>query len=495
MGEKLDFTDRSYLRQIYDDQSKKIVYKKSAQVGLTERMITEAMWLPDQYAYNSLYFFPTAGTVSDLVQERIDDPINNSDYLKQVINKQQEESGEQSVNKVRMKKLSKAYIYFRGSQNPTQITSVPADAVFVDELDRMVRKNVPYFTKRLGNSDLKWERWASTPTIADYGIDKRFQDTDQHHYQVKCPNCETWQHIDFFENVEFKLKDETTCEWAKIICQDCEKELEKPYKLKGEWVAKKPDNDTRGYYISKLYTPNVDVEEMAINSQKTSQWEIEQFYNQDLGLAYEPEGGQITNEMLQSCVRGFEWGYHDGSLPHFMGIDVGKVLNVIIEDGDGRIVEAQEVDGFNDLDRLMSDYNVDVAVIDAMPETRKSQEFVSRFKNRSYMCWYNYNPTGDKWYDKSDTERKIRTHRTMSLDEVMGRFNKQKVKIPENYQARHKFGEQMKGLKRVVRETDSGAQKVQYVQTGDDHYFHACNYANLARETYANVAEPEVFVV
>jgi hypothetical protein len=83
-GQKLNFIERKYLVQIYQDQSQEIVLKKSAQSGGTERMVTEAVWLADQRPKNSLYLFPTSATMADLVQERVDTPLNASPYLRDI---------------------------------------------------------------------------------------------------------------------------------------------------------------------------------------------------------------------------------------------------------------------------------------------------------------------------------------------------------------------------------------------------------------------------
>ena len=220
-GDPLDFDEHTYLVQIYEDQSQDITYMKSAQTGATERMLTEAMWLPDQFKENSMYIFPTSGTVSDLVQERIDEPLNNNEYLRRVSGRSKRIMGKQA-DKIGLKRMSKGFVYFRGSNKPTQITSVPADAVFVDEVDRMVVENIPYFPKRLEHSNRKWQRWASTPTIPNFGIHKRFITTDQHHRYLKCTHCGEWQKLDFFENVKYEMKNDHECLWAKLICKKCD---------------------------------------------------------------------------------------------------------------------------------------------------------------------------------------------------------------------------------------------------------------------------------
>ena len=163
-GEPLEFLKHKFAIQGYKDQSPEIVWKKSAQATITERMITEALWLPDQYRENSLYLFPTSGTMSDLVQERIDDPINQNHYLSRVSGRAKKIMGKQA-DKMGLKRMSKGFCYFRGANSPTQITSVSADIVFVDELDRMMQENIPYFKKRTAHSNRSWIRWASTPTI------------------------------------------------------------------------------------------------------------------------------------------------------------------------------------------------------------------------------------------------------------------------------------------------------------------------------------------
>ena len=108
-GLKLDFEKHKYLDQIYHDQSQILVFKKSAQSGGTERCLTEALWLPDQFRENSIYFFPTTSTISDLVQERVDEPINNNRYLMEVSGRAKKLLGKQA-DKVGLKRMSKGFV-------------------------------------------------------------------------------------------------------------------------------------------------------------------------------------------------------------------------------------------------------------------------------------------------------------------------------------------------------------------------------------------------
>lgn len=487
-GEPLDFEKHKYLVQIYKDQSPFLAMMKSAQTGATERMITEALWLPDQYNENSIYFFPTSGTISDLVQERIDEPINGSKYLAQVSGRAKKILGKHA-DKIGLKKMSRGFIYFRGSNKPTQITSIAGDVIFADEVDRMLVTSIPFFTKRFGHSNRKWERWASTPTFPNFGIHKIFLQTDQHHFFVKCTHCNEWQELDFLKNVEYKMKNSTECESAKMICVKCKQEIV-PWLCESEWRAVNPSSNKRGYFLSKLYSPMINLKEMVESSQKTAEWEVQQFHNQDLGLPYEPKGARITDEILNACKRDYKCGHIEGN--NYLGVDVGTRLHIIIQN-DERVIAILSVKNFEDLYKLMDEYDVKMAVIDAMPETRKAQEFANKFDGRVFMCYYSgLKEVKDNEWFKVDGQ-KVNTDRTLSLDMWTARVKKQKVYLPKNLDDYTEFKEHMKALTRATTQDAKNNPKSEYVQLGPDHYYHAGNYSNLAKEIYDREDMPEVF--
>ena len=490
-GESLDFEEHKYLLAVYKDQSQEIDIMKCAQSGATERLITEAIWMPDQFKENSIYLFPTSSTMSDLVQERIDEPINNNEYLAKVSGRAKKIMGKQA-DKVGLKRMSKGFIYFRGSNKPTQITSIAGDAIFVDELDRMLLESIPYFDKRLEHSKRKWQRWVSTPTLPNFGIHKRFILTDQLHWLVRCDSCDAEQEVDFYNNVEYKMKSDDECEWAKIICSSCKAEIV-PYKLNGRWVAQNPDSNRRGYFFSKMYSPYMDIKRMVESSKRGSEFEIQQFNNQELGIPYEPKGGKLSDDVLDAAVRDYK--YQDVSGNNYMGIDVGLNLHYIIQN-DENIVEIGSVKNFEELDKKMINYNVKKAVIDALPETRKAQEFADRFRGRVMLCYY----TGlkevkkDEWFlVDSDNLQKLNTDRTMSLDMWTGRIRGQKVGLPKHWRDIPEFNEHMKNLTRMLVEKKDGSEEAQYVKTGTEHLYHAGNYSNLARAVFNKIVEPEIW--
>ncbi len=477
----LDFKKHKYLLQIYQDQSPDIVYKKASQVGLTERMLTEALWLPDQYKENSLYLFPTSGTLADLVQERIDDPINNNRYLTVVSGRAKKLLGKWA-DKVGMKRMSRGFCYFRGSNKPTQITSVSADAVFVDELDRMIVENIPYFDKRTEHSNRRWMRWASTPTIPGFGIDAKYIESDQHEYYLKCPHCGEWQKLTFWDNIDQERE--------KLICKKCREEII-PWECEAEWRAENPDSKVRGYFISQLYSPRLNISKLIKESKKTAEWEVQQFYNQNLGIAYEPKGAKLTEADFDAAKRDYLIPLR--GTEGFMGVDVGKVLHCIIRDRK-RVLLIKDLKDFEELDTYMRDYNVKVSVVDALPETREAQKFANRFKGRVYLCYYSglKEVKEGEWFKKEP--QKVNTDRTLSLDMSTDEIKKQELEFPKNLNDYTEFKEHCKNLVRVIKKVE-GNVKAEYFQTGPDHYRHALNYARIAKGIFEKTPIVDVFTV
>ena len=478
-GKPLSFDDRPYLVGIYQDQYPNIVYTKSAQIGVSERLISEAVWLAEQRGLNSMFVTPAQSQLQDFVQARLNPVLEMSEYLRTRI-----EDDDIKTRKLGLKKIGRGHIYFRGSQNQKQIISVDADMVMLDERDRFVEDNVPFIDKRLLASVLKWRREASTPTLPNWGIHKAYLESDQRVWQVQCKKCKLWQEIDFFKSVDMKDK---ICR-----CVECKKPIDR-LSSTGRWFIQNPSSLIHGYKISGLYNPMATIPDLVKKYRKaqvTGFSALQQFFNQDLGLPYEVEGQRITVQELDACQKDYLFPFKDVN-DVFAGVDVGPELSHVTvlkrkENNQFQLIWAGNVGNFfgpqDSIEQVMRVYNVKVCVIDKKPETSKVQELITMFPGKVYAAIYSTSDFSVQEYTIwDDIKFEVRLDRTISLDYLIADIQNKKLELPRNINTVSDFYDQLRASTRITEKNNRGQNISRWIEKGADHYFHSLNYARVAQ--------------
>lgn len=481
-GDPLRFDNRKYLQQVYTDQHPSIVYMKSSQMGLSERVISEAVWVAEQLGLNVLYTFPSMAQLQDFVQARLDPVIMASEYLWS----RTETGDSKQVLKVGLKRFGKGHVYLRGSQNEKQIISVDADMVILDERDRFDSDNVPYIDKRLLASRLKWRREVSTPTLPNMGIHGAYLESDQRVWQLQCDKCKTWQELDFFTNVDFEKKE--------VVCKKCKTTIDR---LKsGRWHITKPENtEVHGYKINGLYNPMRTIPELIAEYEK-AKFEgfssLQQFYNQVLGYPYEISGQSLTNSEIDACIKNYHLPYEESFKETYVGCDVGvDYLHVVVllklgEDR-MRLIWANTVKKFfgpyDSLEAVIEKFKARYVVIDKKPETSQVRKMVEMFPGRIYAATYpNMKFDVKVYYVYDDIKYEVRIDRTVALDYLVSDIQNQRIELPSNIGMVDGFYDQLMAQVRVTeRNKRTGVDSARWVEKGADHFLHTLNYARIAQ--------------
>lgn len=447
-------------------------------MGLSERMISESVWIADQLGLNVLYVFPAQKQLQEFVQARLNPVLAMSDYLKSRIESDIPDA--KRVETLSLKRVGKGYVYFRGSQNVKQIVSVDADCVILDERDRFEERNVPYIDKRMLASKLKWRREVSTPTLPGMGIHKAYLKSDRRIWQIKCRRCGEWQELDFFKNINFKRK--------KAICAKCKRKI---YRLdSGRWVITNPDSKVHGYKINGMYNPTVTISELVDKYREakiSGFFALQQFFNQDIGSPYEVKGQSIQISELDSCKKDYMFPVQAEHC--YAGIDIGVETHhgvVLQRKQEGKnemmkLVWAGTVSKFfgpqDSIEAILDRYKVTVAVIDKKPETAKVKEMMDRFPGKVYAIDY---PTMKfsvkKYFLWDDIKRELRLDRTISLDYLIGDIQNQRLELPKNIELVKEFYKQLRASTRITEKN----KQAKWIEKGADHYLHALNFARMA---------------
>jgi hypothetical protein len=478
-----------WLRDLYWLDVAEAYVMKASQVFISEWLVSLALWAADtRYAGrgNVLLVWPTQTQLDDFVQARVDTAITAAPGLLARVAVPRG-PGKASVERVRLKQVGAGHIYFRGSDQRRQLLSIDADVLLLDELDEYKAGTLAIARQRLGSSVAPLIRGVSTPKFPSSGIGALWQTTTQRRYLLPCPGCGARQALRFPENLRPD---------GSLVCAHCARGMN--VYAAGEWVAEQPGAAVEGFHINRLYSPRANLRELAatgyaiLEGQVADQSVVQEFHNQGLGQPHAPAGGSVTDDILLACVADYTLPAPATTRPVVMGVDVGHVLHCWIKapapddapDTATRALWLGTVPSFEELDRLMTRYQVGVCVIDAEPEGHEAAKFASRFPGRVFRCFY---PNMSQWRHAEPVvwqpeEGVVLAHRTRALDTTFDRFYQRLEQLPQDAVHIPGLFAHLKAPIRILT-TDAAGRPVAKYEEGSaaDHYAHAAAYAELAR--------------
>lgn len=425
---------------------------------------------------------------------------------------------------------------FLSSGTPTDFVEFTADALFIDELDRCDPGNVALARDRILASPTPQLFRLGNPEIPGQGIDRAWSKSDRRRWYYRCPACGERQPLDWFVNFVRRLDDGG---WAardqerapgplrtraaregrpdgetalspvrddiRPVCRRCDRPFERAASWEA-WIAENPGQAVRrGYHMSRLDVLHQSIGELAgqwVEAQGSTD-DVSRFYGSILGVAYQPTGSQVTVEELRACTTGPD-NDHLGGASYaddvvVMGVDVGSVLNVVVdrlvarpdpESGTTRISrQAAHVGGylnFSDLDDLVRRFNIQCVVIDEAPERRKTAELRDRLIEAGvevWLCRYYPTPrTGRQRFGLTvDYQtRVVSVDRTQLLDAAHDDIREKSRVFPSDMFSTLGWSDQMQAPKRVLNVERA---RIVWDEAGKpDHYRHADAYALCASE-------------
>lgn len=504
-GRLFNLVTHPYLTGLMQCQAQTVVVYKSSQMGASEYAISYALHAADQRQATVLYLFPTDTHVSDFSSARFGPAIEASPYLDSIIVSGAGALGvdgqkHRGSDRVTLKRVRDRFLYLRGAQVTAagmapQLKSIDADVVIYDEVDEMDPRAPTIAKKRLGHSAIAEERFISTPTYPGFGIHAEWLLSDQREWFIRCEACGHRQMLTIdhlvteWDDLGRPRAWHTDDNGTHLACEKCMERLNRL--APGEWVATAPGRDVAGFHLTKLFSSMTDLDGIIKALDTTDETKRREAYNQDLGLPYQPKGGQLTLDLLDACRRDYAHKpvAHE---PTVMGVDVGKVLHVVIrgpqqaESGERPQRWAGEVESFEALGPLMQRFGVVNVVIDAMPETKKARDFqASQPQGRVWLAYYVNQRTGTKRSEPAQWDADngvVNLDRTRTLDTTFGRFLGERPEntLPGYARDVRDYYAHLTAPVRVLQDGTNGEKVTSYVESGPDHLAHAENYCTVA---------------
>ena len=480
-GRPLDFRSHPYQVAWLQEDAPVQCRRKGAQVGGTSIDLLKTLHglIYGRYPQGAIYLMPTRDDVSDFSKGRLNPLISDNPQISRHV---------QDTDAANIKRIAGAMLYFRGTKSRSQLKSVPADKILYDEIDEMAPDMVDLAEERLSHSSVKERTYNSTPTLPDYGIDRRWQISDQRLWRIKCRSC--GRLVCMEEEIEERgIKDQRILirvgsgNERKVIraCPHCQREINP---LAGKWVARCPDNTLTmvGWWISQLNSLYVDPARILqlIEDPRTN---ITELHNSKFGMPYVEAANRLSIQDVLDCCANHGISTSDRG-PCTMGVDQGKNLHVVIGRRDGadktRIVHIGEHKGWSEMDGLIKSFHVSRCVVDALPETRNARDLARRFPGKVFLNYYNEHQKGQyKWDEQNFT---VQCNRTESLDASHIEIRDRLIVLPRQTDIVDLYAKHCHNTaKKLIEDEESGSRRYVYLTLGPDHLRHATNYECIAR--------------
>ena len=498
------FLHHPWCREIHDSQAAWTIAMKAAQLGVTETGINRAFFTLDQSKRDVLYVLPTALNASDFSKARFATALKLSPYLKNLF---------VDTNTVGLKSTGANVLYIRGSRGDSNLKSIPVSELVLDELDEMDTHAVWLALERLSGQIEKHILAISTPTVPKYGIHKLYLTSTQEHFCFQCPHCGRWTELAWPDCVEIigESVNDPRCKESFLKCKECKHKLEhgaKPEFLAGgKWQVTEPNvsaEESRGFYINQLYSSTVTPGELVIAYHRGLGDEAAntEFHCSKLGVPFIGEGAQVTDEMIEACIKGHSINdarpQIGGDRLITMGVDQGKIGYISVVDWSfdrhpgtdinaaaiGKLLWFGKFSGeeWGYLDELMREWQVLACVVDADPFTNDARRFAKKFHGYVWLTRYRRGQTAKEVsVSEEETGAPFATvDRTNWLTCTLGRFksNPPRILLPRDIS--FEYREHLKNLVRTYKKDETGNMAAEYVNTGADHFAHSLCYADIA---------------
>lgn len=513
------FKDHEFQHDIVSEAAAHVVIRKCSQVGLSEASVRLTLAIIYMRDLTGIYVLPTKAFVNKFSVDRIDPVVDNSPTLSSRKSK--------DTYNINLKRIGDASLYVAGSFSPGDAISVPAQFLVRDEYDFCKQSVLTTFDSRLGHNKEgeDFRRDFSTPTVANYGIDRLFQRGDQRYFAVHHDACGRWVVTHFMDHVVIPGFDGTARDLEKyhladpavrpneayLMCPHCRRQITQANLVdpaKRMWVAKHDGREIHSYQVqpydvAAINPPSRTIKQLGDYALKKD------WVNFKVGEVHEDNESAFNPEAVHTFCNGPRLEWYEGAVMRtrcYIGIDVGAISWIVIGmriGGKIRVVHIEQVICRDSDDALymraiaiFTALGPAFCVVDSMPDFNTADKITRKYPGRALACEY-----ADKLssplvtLDVKEERRVVRAHRDKRFDLLVRDYNGGAIEWASGLADIHIMAKHVQGMKKMRRlDEDSAASSLDdsgmamhWEKTDDDHYLHALNYMHIAAELEGSV--------
>lgn len=494
------FEGYEFQRAIADDMHPNVAVKKCSQIGLTEVQIRKTLAMATRSSgVAGIFSMPNEKMFTKTYNGRFK-PILEADgvFNPPVLN------GSKPTRSKDQVQIRDSFVYITACTEG-DATSLSADFLMHDELDLSPQDIIALYQSRVQGSDMQITQAFSTPTFANFGIDKRYKMSDQREYFVKCAACNTWQipmftpefvFVKNFARYDVELFTQLTAQQIQTLdledchikCNHCHRRLDLSRPELREWVAARPLVDLyRGYQVRPFST--IRLKPRYIFTQLGKYAEdgfLRGFYNTVLGEEYTNADAQVQKKDVEACIREAAIPPVHKDTPVYLGVDVGMVCHITLsyddENGIAQFFMFENIPAAyveRRINELREIYNIVQGAMDRFPYTQQANEI--RDASGGVIVPIQYRG-GNALQPVFEPDTKVLSHysasNTLVLDRLHSLITHHRVGISGFQGQRDTI---IQHLTDMVRDESPDSEATWRKNSGQDHYFHSMAFNLLAR--------------
>ena len=384
----IEFENRIFLVDMYNDMSPLQVVLKPPQIGATVMFTIKSFWVANFLRRQIIYTLPTQSDIQDMVGGSINRIIaQNEDLLKMV----------HDHDTIEQKSVGDSIIFYRGTFTTKQAMMVPSGLNVHDEVDASNADVITQYENRLqAQEDGGWRWYFSHPSLQGHGVDIYWQQSDKKEWVITCP-CGKRQILTWPDSIDR--------ERACYQCKYCKGEISDYTRIHGEWLPT-AKGEFSGYHISQLMLYNKSAKHILDAFDDPSKNE-QFFYNYVLGLPYVGSENKIPSSVVLKNVVNEVNEQNDRII---IGVDTGLPIHYLCMNKQGAFYygsckpPAKDYDPYDELESLLRRWPTSIIIADQGGDLIGIRKLQAKYPGRVYLVWYRKDRKSKEMIDWGENE-------------------------------------------------------------------------------------------
>jgi hypothetical protein len=482
MGMPIDFDKRKFLIDIYNDLSPLQAILKPPQVGMTVANTLKSFYVASKLKRQIIYTLPTQGDVQDMVGGSINRIIAQNPVLMSLV---------KDHDTVEQKQVGDSMIFYRGTWTAKQAMMIPSGLNIHDEVDASSADVVTQYENRLqAQEDGGWRWYFSHPSIAGYGVDIYWQQSDKKEWVITCP-CGKQQILAWPDS----LDRERMC----YQCKYCKAELSDETRIRGQW---KPTaiGAFSGYHISQLMLYNKPASAIFASFDDPKKNE-QYFYNYVLGLPYVGSENKIpSTTVLKNVVP----EVNEQGDRIIIGVDTGLPIHYTCMNKQGAFYYASckapsaSYDPYDELEGLLKRWPTSIIIADQGGDLIGIRKLQAKYPGRVYLVFYRKDRKSKEMIDwgEGDEQGTVRVDRNQFMQWVVEQLRDVgRIRLNGTVDEWRDWAGHFDNIYREIKvaldkpgkdvATNYGAELI-WKRNGPDHFVHTLVYAMVGLDKFGS---------